>query len=80
MINIVGENIMSNNSHIESIPYREQRVKYPGAAEITKYKESTLRVFVMKNQIPHEKHNRSIFFKVGDLLDWMNSKKVEGGF
>jgi len=67
------------------IPYREQRVRYDGAVVITRLKKSTLRKYVSLGKIPHEKvgrpgsHGGAVLFKVGALLDWLESFSVVPG-
>jgi hypothetical protein len=67
------------------IPYREQRVRYPEAAQITKLKIDTLRKHVSRRTIPHEKigtpgsHGGAVLFRVGSLLDWMAGHAVVVG-
>ncbi|HPB81019.1 MAG TPA: hypothetical protein PK200_03155 [Spirochaetota bacterium] len=67
------------------VPYREQRVRYPGAAKVTQLRVSTLKKYVSLRLIPFEKigtpgsHGGAVLFKVGALLDWMAGHAVEPG-
>ncbi|HPA72695.1 MAG TPA: helix-turn-helix domain-containing protein [Spirochaetota bacterium] len=65
------------------IPYREQLVRYDGAAEITKLSTGTLRKYVSARKIPFVKIGKAkskaapVLFRVGDLLDWTAGQAVQ---
>lgn len=54
-----------------------QLLRKPDAAKLLgNMSESTLEKLTAKNQIPHVKLGRSVFYDTADLWAWIESKKV----
>jgi excisionase family DNA binding protein len=48
------------------------------AAEITRFKVSSLRKYVLDREIPYHKVRRAIRFKLSEIKAWMESQEKKG--
>lgn len=74
------DNIESMLMNIKAGDNRQNAPIYlaaPKAADFISKTPNALRVMVFKNQIPFIKKNGKLFFKQSDLIDWLESGRVE---
>ena len=64
-------------NNYQPLPWQEHRLRYPEAAKLTGLSCQTLRLKVMKREVPFEKCGRAVLFRAGDLVDWLSSKAVK---
>ena len=55
----------------------DQFIDNDEAAEILGCSPKTLRVWVSQKKVPHYKVGRAVRFRRADLLEWLESRRVE---